>query len=385
MIMNKTKKILYITGTRADFGLMSPILRSIAASKKLDLTLYATGMHLMPEFGDTFALVRREFKNAKKINAVFNGNKKTGILDFLADFFGQVCEVLEKEKPDLALVLGDRPEMLAVASACLYAGVAVGHVHGGDKTLTNDELARHAITKLAHLHFPATATSARRIQKMGEESWRINIVGAPGLDAIRQQPLLSRKELCAFLKINANEKIILLTQHPESRDWQNAGWQTRQIIEALNKFKLPVVVIYPNSDPGSTDIIKAFKIEKNNPLFRIYPNLEPKIFLSLAREAAVWVGNSSAGLIESASFKTPVVNVGLRQAGRERGENVIDVDYDVGKIEQAVHKSLSDKYFLAKLCKVTNPWGDGRTGRRVARILEDLKVDSRLFNKQITY
>lgn len=380
----KSKKILYITGTRADFGLMIPILKAIEDSKKLDLRLYATGMHLMPEFGNTFVLVRKEFKQAKKIDAVFNDDQ-TGILDFLSVFFAKVGAVLRKERPDFVLTLGDRPEMLALASACVYAGIATGHVHGGEKTSTNDEIARHAITKLSHLHFPATNISAQRIRKLGEDSWRIHVVGAPALDVILRQPLPTRKELFAYLKIDRNQKIILLTQHPTSQDWQDAGRQIRQTITALKKFKLPIVALYPNSDPGAGDIIRAYQKERSNPLFHVYPNLEHKMFLTLAREAAVWVGNSSAAMIESASFKVPVVNIGVRQAGRERGRNVIDVDYSVKKIEQAVHKSLFDKSYLAKLHTVTNPWGDGRTGNRVAQILEKLIINSRLLNKQITY
>lgn len=380
----KPKKILYITGTRADFGLMTPILRAVEDNKKLDLCLYATGMHLVPEFENTFALVRKEFKEAKRIDAVFN-DSQTGILDFLSVFFAKVGDILGKERPDFVLTLGDRPEMLAVASACVYAGIATGHVHGGEKTSTNDEIARHAITKLSHLHFPATAVSAHRIWKMGEESWRINVVGAPALDVILHQKLPSRRELFAYLKINTDQKVILLTQHPTSQDWQDAGRQIRRTLQALKKFKLPIIAVYPNSDPGAGEIIREYKKAKNNPLFRVYPNLEHKMFLALEREAAVWVGNSSAAMIESASFKVPVVNIGNRQAGRERGRNVIDADYNARKIEQAVHESLFDKRYLAKLRAVTNPWGDGCTGQRVARILEKLDINSRLLNKQIIY
>ncbi len=165
----RVRKILYITGTRADYGLMVPILKAIEESKKLKLCIYATGMHMMPEFGKTFALVKKEFKQTKKIDAVFH-NKKTGTVDFLSSFFGKVNAVLKKERPDVVLLLGDRPEMLAIATTCLYAGVPTAHVHGGETSSTNDEIARHAITKLSSLHFPATTLSAQRIRKMGVPS-----------------------------------------------------------------------------------------------------------------------------------------------------------------------------------------------------------------------
>ncbi len=382
---NKKRKIAYVSGTRADFGLMTSVLRAISQSEKLDLLLYVTGMHLMPEFGKTIEEVKLEFKNIHTINAFFKGDDRLGMADFTGDFLKKFIKVLKEDKPDFVLTLGDRPEMLCVAVACLYLGIPSGQIAGGEKTSTVDEFARHAITKLSHIHFPSTKESARRIEKMGEEKWRIHVIGAPALDVILNEQLPGRKELFRELGIEPDKKIILLNQHPVSEEWQKAGEQIRETLEAVKIFNLPVVVTYPHADAGGRKIIKEIEKERNNPLFHIFPSLEYKKFLALEREAAVWVGNSSAGMVESSSFKTPVINVGTRQLGRQRGENVIDVGYDRNEIRKAIEKSLNDKRYLAELEKIKNPWGDGKTGPRVSKILEELEITPKLLTKQITY
>lgn len=381
----KKRKIAYITGTRADFGLMTPILRKIEQSDKLELQLYATGIHLMPQFGETVKLVKKKFPFTKKINSTFKTDEKDSMVSFSASYINALNKVLKKDRPDIVLILGDRIEMLATVMVCLYLGIPAAHIHGGEKTFTVDEVARHSITKMSSLHFPATNESAERIMKMGEEKWRINVVGAPALDIILNSKLPSRKNLFKRISINPKEQIILVTQHPVSNEMDNAATQMKKTIDAVKKFNLPVVVIYPHPDPGGRKIIKVIDKEKNNTLFHIFPSLDYKSFLSLEREAAVWVGNSSAAMIESSSFKTPVVNIGTRQIGRQRGDNVIDVGYNKKEIIDAIKKSLTDKRYLAKLQTIKNPWGDGKTGSRVASILEEVNIDSRLLIKQITY
>src|SRR3989344_2450160 len=202
MTFKNKKKIAYISGTRADFGLMTPILRAIDRSKRLDLQVYATGMHLMPEFGNTVSYFKKEFPNTQKINAVFETDDRAGAVKFAAKFLNEVVKVFSRNRQDFVLTLGDRPEMLCAALACLYLGIPTGQVHGGDKTSIVDEIARHAITKLSHVHLTATEESASRIEKMGEEKRRIYIVGAPALDTILNEKLLTRKELCRQLGLD---------------------------------------------------------------------------------------------------------------------------------------------------------------------------------------
>lgn len=380
----KRKKIAYITGTRADFGLMTSLLHAIDNSSKLELSLYATGMHLMPQFGNTIQEVRKEFKNVKRIDAVFQTNSRESTVFFASDLLKQLTQLFIRDLPDFALILGDRVEMITVALACLYFGIPVGHVHGGERTGTVDEIARHAITKLSHLHFVATKDAYRRVIKLGEEPWRVHIVGAPSLDAIFKSQISSSEKVHSLLGLGQQEKILLVTLHPISEDIKNSNKQMEEVIKAVKTFNLPTVVIYPNSDPGSKEMIAVIEKEKNNPLFRTFPHIEYATFLGLQKIAAVWIGNSSAGIIESPSSNIPVVNVGPRQRGRLRAENISDVGYNQKEIEGAIRQALdfSDR---KELIHSKNPWGDGKAGERIIQILEKLPLNKKLLEKQIAY
>lgn len=378
------RQIAYISGTRADFGLMTPVLKAIDQSDKLSLQTYITSIHLLEQFGRSGQIVESMFPQTKIIDTVVETDDKAGMARFAGNFLSAVTEELIKNRPDLLLVLGDRTEMLCVAMAGGLLGIPVGHIHGGDRTAV-DDVARHAITKLSHLHFPASQESADRIARMGEDLNRIHVVGAPALDTILNQPLPSRQELFHFLRFDPNKQMILVTQHSSPEQDDQAAGQMTETLEAVKSFNIQTVVIYPNSDAGGRRMIEVINQEKANPLFRIYPNLDYSQFLALEKEAAVWVGNSSAAMIESSSFGVPVVNIGTRQLGRQRGGNVIDTGYDRNEIASALGQSLNNKEYRARIKRLKNPWGDGMTGPRVARILEELTIDSNLLTKQISY
>ncbi len=379
------KKIAYVTGTRADFGLMTPILSAINKSKYLDLKLYATGIHLMPEFGYTYNQVKKIFPRVVPIKVIFENDEGPAMAKFVGQFINKLVDAFKKDRPDFVLTLGDRPEMLGVAVACLYLGIPTGQIHGGDKTCTVDEASRHAIAKLSSLHFPATKESANRIARMGEESWRINMVGAPALDVILKEKLPNKKTLFKNLGLNLRKPIILLTLHPVSEDYKNSGKQMAEVLAAVKSFNLPVIIIYPHADAGGRRIIAEINKVRKNDNFHIFPSLPYKDFLALSREAGVWAGNSSAAMIESPSFKIPVVNIGNRQAGRQMTGNIINVGYKREQIRQAIKKSLEDKNYLKRLKKIKNPWGDGKTAPRIVKILENLSINEKLLNKQIIY
>ncbi len=379
------KKIAYISGTRADFGLMTPVLQVIEKREKHSLQVYATGMHLMPLFGETIHEVRKLFPNVRRIEGVFESDERAGMARFAGAFLPNVVEALITERPDFVLILGDRIEMLVVAVACLYLSIPTGHLHGGERTATVDDVARHAISKLVSLHLTTTEDSAKRLRNMGEEEWRIHIVGAPALDTIRLATLPTRKELCERLKLDSSKPFILLVQHAVSDETKKVGEQILETLAAVKSFSLPVVAIYPNADSGGMRIIAEIEKERGNPLFSIFPNISHTDFLALEREAAVWVGNSSGALIESSSFGTPVVNVGTRQKGRVRGENVIDAGYNKIEIQNAIQKSLHDENYRRYLKTISNPWGDGHTGEKVANILGNLEEPAKLLSKQIAY
>lgn len=383
--MNKKRKIAYISGTRADFGLMTPVLLAIGRSPRFSLRVYATGMHLMPEFGKTWKEVVNVFPNARQIPAVFKSHAQEGIAEFAGAFLPKIVSAFERDRPDFVLLLGDRAEQLMTATACLYLGIPTGHLHGGEKTHTVDELARHAITKLASLHFTSTKETARRLAALGEKHRRIFITGAPALDTIARSKLPSPNTLRTKLGLAPRERFILLTEHPVSEEWREAGQQMREILAAVKEFKMPVVIVYPNADTGGALIIKEINRERRNPLFRIFRSVPFAEFLALERDAAVWVGNSSALMLESASFKTPAVHVGTRELGREHGGNVLMVGYDRREIAWAIRKSLSDAAYLRRIGKVNNPWGSGKAAERIVHILETHTLNSRLLSKQLTY
>ena len=378
------KKIAYISGTRADFGLMTPVLKAIQNSKVLSLKVFATGMHLMPEFGLTIEEVKKVFPSVETISATFEENTNRATVRFIADVMRVCTDAFLRERPDLVLLLGDRPEMLAVATACLYLGIPTGHLHGGERTGTSDEIPRHAITKLSSLHFPATQASAERIACLGEDLWRIQVVGAPALDVVAGGTLPSPQEVREFITLSAHERFILLVQHP-GEDGEASRGEIEETLSALKQIALPVVAVYPNADTGSHHIIEVLEKERTNPLFRIFKSIPHALFLALEREASVLVGNSSAALIESASFRTPVVTIGERQRGRLCGGNVLCVSSKKDDVVSAIQKSLDDPEYRATLATVSNPWGDGKTGPRVAQFLEELTIDAKLLNKQISY
>ena len=381
----KKRKVAYISGTRADFGVMSPVLSAINKSPDLDLQLYCTGIHLMKEFGLSFSLVKKQFPKVKILKAVFSSDDRFGIASFSSDYLNKLLVAFKTNRPDICLVLGDRIEMLCSALACLYLGIPVAHVHGGEKTLTVDEIARHAITKLSHIHFAATVESAERIKKLGEEPWRIHKVGAPSLDVILNEQLPNRKQLFKKLNLDLNKKIILVVQHPLSEQIALAPIQMEETLKAVTTFNLPVIISYPHADAGGKSMIRVINKYRNNPLVHIFPTIAYQDFLALEREAVVLVGNSSAGMIESSSFQLPVVNIGIRQQGRQRGENVIDAPHEQIQIIKAVNLALKDPKFLSKVKGSKNPWGDGNTSEKIVRILSEINLDNTLMQKQITY
>lgn len=370
MADKKIKKIVYLTGTRADFGLMTPVLTAIRKDGAFNLKIFATGMHLMPRFGRTIREVKKKFPEASIINVVFTSDKKKSYRDFVNKLTPELLKVFKKNKPDLVLVLGDRIEMLCVAKAAARLEIPVAHIQGGDKTTTVDDAIRREITKLSRLHLTATEDSAARVRKIEKDAKSVFVVGSPGIDMIKNAKLFTREEICKKSGLNPAKKFILVTQHPVSEHVDGAGGQMRETLEAVKSFGLPIVVIYPNADPGSGGIIKEIEKARKNFLFKIFKSLPYKVFLSLEKEAAVWVGNSSAGIIESASFKTPIVNIGKRQFGRPHGVNVLDVDYDKKEIIRAMKKCLFDKKFIAKIKNIKNLWGDGRAAGKIVKVLK---------------
>ncbi len=382
--MNK-RKILYVTGTRADYGLMKSVLENINRHPLLELEIAATGMHLMEDFGYTINEVERDGYKVHRINVTYEKDDKKSMAIFIGKFIQKFTKKIQNIKPDIIMVLGDRGEMLGAAIAGAYLFIPVAHIHGGEVTSTVDEFARHAITKLSHIHFPATKKSAERIIKMGEDPNRIFITGAPGLDLILNQNFHSKEEICNLLGLDTKEPILIVVQHPVTLYADISDKQMRETLEAVRVLEKQTVVIYPNADAGGRKMIKVIQEYEKFPFIHVIKNLEHNNYLSLMKNADVLIGNSSSGIIEAPSFNLPVVNIGTRQEGRERAENVIDVDHDKDEIIKAIKKALYHEEFKAKIKKCKNPYGDGKTGKRIADILSKIEINNKLLQKKLTY
>ncbi|KUO39230.1 MAG: UDP-N-acetyl glucosamine 2-epimerase [Hadesarchaea archaeon DG-33] len=292
---------------------------------------------------------------------------------------------LERIKPDFLVLLGDRAEMLAGAVAASYIGIPIAHLHGGEVSGDVYDSVRHAITKLAHLHFPATRGSAKRIIKMGEDTSRVFIVGAPSLDTILNEKLPRRAELSKKYALDFSKPVLLVLQHPVVTEADEAAHQIKETLEAVVELKHQTIIIYPNADAGGRRMIKIIKKYERYPFIKSFKSIPYSDYLGLMRVASVMVGNSSSGIIEAPSFHLPVVNIGTRQKGRERSTNVIDVRYNKREIAKVIKKALYDKRFRAKVKKCRNPYGDGKAGTRIAETLSKIKITLKSTQKRIVY
>jgi UDP-hydrolysing UDP-N-acetyl-D-glucosamine 2-epimerase len=371
-----------VSGTRADYGLMRRTLAAIKKTPGLSLTVAATGMHLMKEFGRTVSEIRADGFNVREISCRYAGDDRNHMALFAGEFAHRMAKELSNRKPDTILLLGDRAEMLASAMAGLYCGILTVHIHGGEVTSTVDDAARHAITKLAHAHFCATRRSAQMILSMGEESKRVFVTGAPGLDEIASGKRASIKYLSSKYGFDAAKPLILAVQHPVSSQIMLAAGHMLTTLSAIKKTGMRAIVIYPNADAGGRSMIKVIKdFTTGSRFITAYPSIPHGDFLELMKCASVMVGNSSAGIVEAPSLGLPVVNVGERQRGRERGSNVIDCGHDKKSIEISLMKALGDKQFRTRAAKGINPYGDGRTARIIAGLLKKLPTRGSFLQK----
>jgi UDP-hydrolysing UDP-N-acetyl-D-glucosamine 2-epimerase len=378
------RKILYVTGTRADYGLMKSVLRAIDKHPKLELTIVVTGMHLMEEFGSTVEEVKKDGFEIHEIDATYEKDNNESMANFIGKFIQLLTKKVTEIKPDIILLLGDRGEMLAGAIVGTYLTIPIAHLAGGDITSTVDEHARHAITKLAHIHFPATEKSAERLIKMGEDPSNIFVVGAPGLDSILNEELIEPQKIVKHYKLELSKPILLAIQHPTT-EVEDASDQIHETLEAILELKHQTVLIYPNADAGGRKMIEVIKEYEKHPFITTFKSIPHKDYLSLMKIASVMVGNSSSGIVEAISFGLPVVNIGSRQEGRERAENVIDVDYNKEEIKAAIEEALCDEDLKEKVKNCKNPFGDGKAGPKVANILSNIKIDKFLLKKKLTY
>ena len=373
-----------VTVARSDYGILLPLMRKIYEEPDLQLKLIVSGMHLSPEFGLTVKAIEAEgFPIAERVEMLLSSDTPEGIAKSVGLGIISFSQTFTHFRPDILVVLGDRFEMYAAVLAALPFNIPVAHIHGGEVTLgAFDDALRHSITKLAHLHFASTEEYAQRIHQMGEEKWRISISGAPSLDNLHAIQLMTASELNSRYRLNLQKPTLLVTFHPITLEYDQTEWQIKNLLAALNELGMPVVFTLPNADTNGRIIVNEIKqFVETHESARIIDNLGTIGYFSLMSSASAMVGNSSSGIIEAASFKLPVVNIGIRQCGRLKPENVIDTGYDCTEIIESIKKAASSR-FRDNLRELNNPYGCGNASEKIVKTLKNVKLDKRLIVKK---
>jgi UDP-hydrolysing UDP-N-acetyl-D-glucosamine 2-epimerase len=373
-----------VTTARSDYGIYRPVLQRLQADADVQLKLFVSGMHLAPEFGLTVKAIEADgYPIAERVEMLLASDSPEGIAKSIGLGVIGFAQAFARCRPDILVVLGDRFEMYAAALAALSFTMPIAHIHGGEVTQgAIDEGLRHSMTKLSHLHFVATQAYARRVRQLGEEPWRVIVSGAPALDNVGTLELYGRDELSARYGVPLQPAPLLVTFHPTTLEHDQAEWQVIELLAALHDAALPVIFTQANADTGGRMIQqKISEFVKAQAKAWAVDNLGTRGYFSWMKVAAAMVGNSSSGLIEAPSFELPVVNIGLRQAGRVRAANVIDVGTDRAAIVDGIRRAVQPE-FRAGLRGLINPYGDGTAAERIVAHLKSVELDQRLIMKK---
>jgi UDP-hydrolysing UDP-N-acetyl-D-glucosamine 2-epimerase len=380
------RRICAFSGKRGGFGAYLPLMRLVEEDPDLELLVLLGDMHAAEAFGATAGEVRRALPSSRiELIDMGAGRGDTPLVraENLAVCLRAAATVLERERPDIVLVHGDRGEHLMVAYAALTLGLAVAHTQGGDRSGNVDEIQRHAITKLAHLHFPETEEAARRIEKLGEDDWRIHVVGSTYVDRIVGGFYTSSSEARRQVGLGADEPFLLAVVHPETyRSNDENRLLARETFDGIQSSGLRTVVTFPCSDPGYEGILETLRTLDPR-RFIVRPNIDNDVYLGLMSTAEALVGNSSAALVEAPYLRLPAVNVGDRQQGRERDGNVLDAGVSWRSVADAIAQVRSTGFREA--LAPTERLGDGRAAERIVEVLRSVALDRRLLEKQLAY
>lgn len=374
-VVSKPRNICVVTGSRADYGHLSPVMHAIEARSALNLQLVVCGQHLEPRFGETWKDITADgFEISEKVDIGLSGDTALATADATSRAMSGLANAFTRLKPDIVLVLGDRFEIFAAGTAATILRVPLAHIHGGEVTeAAMDDAFRHGLTKMASLHFVAAEPYATRVQQMGENPDYIFVSGAPGLDHLSALKFVSRNELSRDLGISLADQFFVVTYHPVTLEIDYGATATTQLIAALENFPLVSIVFTGvNSDPGNAKILStlsAFCAKKPDQR-KLVQSLGQRRYLSAVKEADVVIGNSSSGLIEAPSLFTPSVNIGERQKGRLRSPSTIDCGEDAADITDAIDRALSPNFLKAIGEQQPAYSSDGHASSRIVEILE---------------
>jgi UDP-N-acetylglucosamine 2-epimerase (non-hydrolysing)/GDP/UDP-N,N'-diacetylbacillosamine 2-epimerase (hydrolysing) len=373
------QRVCIVTGTRAEYGLLKWVMRELKEDPEVDLQIVATGTHLAPSFGETRSEIEGDgFRVDETVEMLLDSDTPVGTAKSIGLGTIGMAEALRRLSPDVVLLLGDRFEVLAAAQAALVAKIPVAHVHGGETTEgAVDESIRHAVTKMASVHFVAAAPFRRRVIQLGEHPSRVFNVGAPGLDALRRADLMDRPTLEASLGAELRPPTFLITYHPATLQDAPPEESVQELLRALSRFpEAQLLFTKSNADSGGRAINRRIEqyAEQEGDRARVYESLGQRRYLSALRYVDLVVGNSSSGLIEAPAVPVPTVNVGTRQRGRPRAGSVLDCPERAPAIAAAIRTALSEE-FQGRLPDVTSPYGDGNAAPRICRHLKTLEIN----------
>ncbi len=395
----KVRTVAVFTGNRAEYGLQKPIIKSISNDPRLECKLIVSGAHLDRNFGKTIEEIERDGFEIYSEAEIRTPKKNTSFTSYsIGNAIIEITSILEKLRPDLFVVYADRFEGFAAMVASTQMNIPTAHIEGGDLTEGGalDDSVRHAMTKLAHMHFTTNQDSSNRILRMGEEPWRVHTVGFPAIDLINEKDYDSKEEILSKFNLDLSKPVVLFTQHPVTTEPENTRFQIRRTLTALHEVwaeGAQLVLTYPNNDMGSNDIIEELKEFEAAHKERVWlsPSLGRRTYhgiLALSMESVhrvACVGNSSSGIKETPAFGCPTVNIGSRQESRLRAKNVIDVDYEEVQVFNAVKRALFDDDFRETCSKCDNPYFLGGASLQIAEILATQELGTKILRKKMSY
>jgi UDP-N-acetylglucosamine 2-epimerase (non-hydrolysing)/GDP/UDP-N,N'-diacetylbacillosamine 2-epimerase (hydrolysing) len=377
------RKIAVVTTSRADYSHLYWPLRALSEHADVDLKIIVMGAHLSPEFGSTIREIEKDgFSIDARVECLLSSDSDVGMAKTIGVATLSLADVFGQMRPDLLLLIADRYEMLAPASVALALRIPIAHIEGGEISEgAIDDAVRNALTKMSHIHFTSTQTARERVIAMGEEPWRVHRAGAPSLDHLRRQTLFTREQVESRLRVELKHPAILVAYHPVTLA-RDTVREADALFEVLENLPDQILFCYPNADAGSRNLIeRARTCAASRDAAHVFVNLDALTYWSLLKQVDVLVGNSSSGIMESASFALPTVNVGLRQQGRERARNVIDAAPEVRAILKAIATAKSAD-FRRGLQGMTNPYGEGLASEKIVEVLTTVPLGEELLLKR---
>ncbi len=381
------RKVCIVVGSRANYSSIKSVMRSVQKHPDLKLQTIAGASALLDRFGAVVDTVIADgFEIDARVHMIIEGENPTTMAKSTGLGLLELPSVIEQLSPDVVVTVGDRFETMATAIAAAYMNIPLAHTMGGEVSGTIDENIRHAITKLSHIHFPASKDAAERIIRMGEDPVTVHITGCPRIDLVAEiaaeNHRLPEKAWLEYEgvggQINLDDPFLLVSQHPVTTEYGDGERQITETLMALHELKMPTIMLWPNVDAGSEDIargMRKFREHYEHDYIRFYKNFSVDTYVRLMKRCACKIGNSSAAIREGAFLGVPAVNIGTRQIGRERGKNIIDVDYDRNQIIAAIRQQIANGHYPSEPI-----YGDGHAGERIADILAaaDFNIHKRM-------